>query len=127
MGVKLIYDKLNSKYGSKNEVTLFNYSSHPLNYSNNSSLPKNISFKNINLEKYNFNNSKIANQKSKFLFNKKWRYGEDVAIKYYKNLGYGSFWSENNYWKILAILLFWDVFYNEQTENDLLNRVSDIS
>jgi len=108
-GVKLIYNNLDSKYGSKNKITLFNYNL----------TSQNLSFKNINIKKENIRKYKAPHQKSEFLFDKKWRNAEEVAIKYYKNFDHDSFWAENGYWEMVTILLFWNLFFNAENETNL--------
>ncbi len=49
--------------------------------------------------------------KSKYLFEEGSLFAEELAIKYYENLGYNASWTENYYWWYLMALLFWDEIF----------------
>jgi len=49
--------------------------------------------------------------KAKYLFEDSDLFVEEVAIKFYENLGYNALWSEDFYWGFLMALLFWDVIF----------------
>ncbi|MBI5458832.1 VRR-NUC domain-containing protein [Methanobacterium sp.] len=49
--------------------------------------------------------------KAKYLFEGSDLFVEEVAIKFYENLGYNALWSEDYYWGFLMALLFWDVIF----------------
>lgn len=49
--------------------------------------------------------------KSKYFFEGNSLFAEEVAIRYYENLGYNASWTENYYWWFLMALLFWDEIF----------------
>ena len=49
--------------------------------------------------------------KSKYFFEDCSLFAEEVAIRYYENLGYNASWTENYYWWFLMALLFWDEIF----------------
>ena len=53
--------------------------------------------------------------KSKYLFDEGSLFAEELAIKYYENLGYNAAWTENYYWWYLMALLFWDEIFTPIT------------
>ena len=68
-----------------------------------------ISYKNIELQR-------AGNQqkgKAKYTINGNEYFAEEVAINYYKSLGYKELWTENTYWWTLMSLFFWDVIFAE--------------
>lgn len=73
----------------------------------------NVTFKQINLEK---GDSDKFGEKSVFFYDDSKLVAEEVAVNFYKKLGYNAIWSENNYWKMLSALLFWNIF-NHKIEN----------
>ena len=46
--------------------------------------------------------------KIKYLFENQELFVEELAIKYYENMGYNASWTENYYWWFLMALIFWD-------------------
>lgn len=59
----------------------------------------------------NFNATKLKNEKrgkSKYLYQNKTLFAEELAIKYYEECGYKAAWTENYYWSFLMALIFWD-------------------
>jgi hypothetical protein len=49
--------------------------------------------------------------KSKYLFENNSLFAEELAIKYYENLGYNASWTENYYWWYLMALLLWEEIF----------------
>lgn len=66
-----------------------------------------INFVTFNVEKIDSG----GRGKAKYLFEGSDLFIEEVAIKFYENLGYNALWSENFYWGFLMALLFWDVIF----------------
>ena len=52
-----------------------------------------------------------SSKKAKFEYNSKELFVEEVAMEYYELKGYSSIWSENDYWSMVYVLLFWDVIF----------------
>ena len=100
IGVRREYKKLKKKFEVEKSSNLKDISS-------------NVSFKQIFIEKNYFDKSK---EKSVFWYDDLGLLAEEVAINFYKKLGYNAIWSENNYWKTLSALLFWNIF-NHKIEN----------
>lgn len=64
-----------------------------------------LDFINIDVEQ------KSSSKKAKYNYKSKELFVEEVAMEYYKNLGYDAIWSENFYWQTLYSLLFWDIIF----------------
>ena len=52
-----------------------------------------------------------SSKKAKFEYNSKELFVEEVAMEYYKEMGYSTIWSENDYWTMIYVLLFWDIIF----------------
>lgn len=70
-------------------------------------LPKGkINFVNIDADE-----AHSTSTKTKYHYNSKELFVEEVGIEYYKNQGYNALWAENDYWWVIYALLFWDVIF----------------
>ena len=49
--------------------------------------------------------------KVKYLFENNELFVEELAMKYYENMGYHALWTENYYWWFLMALIFWDEIF----------------
>lgn len=65
-----------------------------------------IDFININAEEL-----ASTSTKTKYHYNSKELFVEEVGIEYYRNQGYNAIWAENNYWWVIYALLFWDIIF----------------
>ena len=52
-----------------------------------------------------------SSNKVKFLYKSKELFVEELAMEYYKDKGYNTIWSENEYWWVIYALLFWDIIF----------------
>lgn len=79
---------------------------HIINSINLNDLPqRKISF--VNIDAAELNNK----GKSKFVYNSKELFVEEVALEYYIQNGNIAIWSENHYWWFIYALLFWDIIF----------------
>ena len=84
-------------------------------YETNTDDSKEISFDTEIDEKITFKNIEVTeiktSGKSKFNYNNKELFVEEVALEYYKNKGYAGLFTENHYWWYIYALLFWDIIF----------------